>query len=57
MDEKHPKIPQSPYAATKSAADQLAMSYYFSHNLPVTVIRPFNIFGPRQSMRAVYQQL
>ena len=53
MDEKHPKIPQSPYAATKSAADQLAMSYYFSHNLPVTVIRPFNIFGPRQSMRAV----
>tara|TARA_B100001057_G_scaffold498408_1_gene605290 strand:+ start:952 stop:1956 length:1005 start_codon:yes stop_codon:yes gene_type:complete len=53
MDEKHPKIPQSPYAATKSAADQLALSYYFSHNLPVTIIRPFNIFGPRQSMRAV----
>ena len=52
MDEKHPKIPQSPYAASKSAADQLAMSYY-SYNLPVTILRPFNIFGPRQSMRAV----
>ena len=53
MDEKHPKIPQSPYAASKSAADQLAMSYYYSYNLPVTILRPFNIFGPRQSMRAV----
>jgi|TARA_B110000027_G_C16114943_1_gene299662 dTDP-glucose 4,6-dehydratase len=53
MDENHPKVPQSPYAASKSAADQLAMSYYYSYNLPVTIIRPFNIFGPRQSMRAV----
>jgi NAD dependent epimerase/dehydratase len=53
MDEKHPKIPQSPYAASKSAADQLAMSYYYSYGLPVTILRPFNIFGPRQSMRAV----
>ncbi len=53
MDEKHPIEPQSPYAATKAAADQLAISFYRSFNLPVTVLRPFNTFGPRQSARAV----
>lgn len=53
IDEKHPVNPQSPYAATKSAADQLAISFYRSFDLPVTVIRPFNTFGPRQSARAV----
>lgn len=53
IDEKHPINPQSPYAATKSAADQLAISYYRSFGTPVSVIRPFNTFGPRQSARAV----
>jgi len=53
IDEKHPVHPQSPYAASKSAADQLALSYYYSFDLPVTVVRPFNTFGPRQSARAV----
>ncbi len=53
IDEKHPVNPQSPYAATKSAADQLAISFYRSFGTPLTVIRPFNTFGPRQSARAV----
>ena len=53
MDEKHPINPQSPYAATKSAADELALSFYRSFDLPVTVLRPFNTFGPRQSARAI----
>jgi dTDP-glucose 4,6-dehydratase len=53
MDEHHPVAAQSPYAATKIAADQLAMSYFCSHGLPVTVLRPFNTYGPRQSARAV----
>lgn len=53
MDEVHPINPQSPYAATKSSADQLALSYYRSFDLPVSIIRPFNTFGPRQSCRAV----
>jgi NAD dependent epimerase/dehydratase len=53
IDEKHPVNPQSPYAASKSGADQLALSYYRSFGLPVTVVRPFNTFGPRQSARAV----
>ncbi|MBP9855307.1 MAG: NAD-dependent 4,6-dehydratase LegB [Candidatus Omnitrophica bacterium] len=53
IDEKHPINPQSPYAATKSAADSLALSFYRSFELPVTVLRPFNTFGPRQSARAV----
>tara|TARA_B100000989_G_scaffold91021_2_gene65893 strand:+ start:1593 stop:2573 length:981 start_codon:yes stop_codon:yes gene_type:complete len=44
---------QSPYAASKIAADQLALSYFRSFNLPVKIIRPFNTFGPRQSLRAV----
>ena len=51
--ETHPLNPQSPYAATKVASDQLALSYHKSFGLPVTVIRPFNTFGPRQSMRAI----
>ena len=53
MDEKHPLHPQSPYAATKVAADKLAESYHLSFGLPVSIIRPFNTFGPRQSGRAV----
>jgi NAD dependent epimerase/dehydratase len=53
MDEKHPLNPQSPYAATKAAADQLALSFYRSFELPVAVLRPFNTFGPRQSARAI----
>lgn len=53
IDEKHPINSQSPYAASKAAADQLAISYYKSFNLPVKIIRPFNIYGPRQSERAI----
>ena len=53
MDEHHPLSPQSPYSASKIAADNLALSYYYSFNLPVTIIRPFNTFGPRQSSRAI----
>jgi len=53
IDEKHPINPQSPYAATKSGADQLALTFYRSFGLPVSVIRPFNTFGSRQSARAV----
>lgn len=53
IDEKHPLVGQSPYSATKIAADQLALSYHKSFNLPVKIIRPFNTYGPRQSARAV----
>ncbi len=53
IDEDHPLVGQSPYAASKIAADKLAESYYLSFGLPVTTIRPFNTFGPRQSARAV----
>ncbi len=53
IDEKHPLQPQSPYSATKIAADAIAMSFYNSFGLPVTVARPFNTYGPRQSARAV----
>lgn len=53
IDEGHPLQAQSPYAATKIAADQLALSYYRSFGLPVAVARPFNTYGPRQSTRAV----
>ena len=53
MDEDHPVNPQSPYAASKLAADLLALSFHQSYDLPVAVIRPFNIYGPRQSARAV----
>ncbi len=51
--ETHPLRPQSPYAASKVAADALALSFYYSYQLPVTVLRPFNTYGPRQSNRAV----
>jgi len=53
IDEKHPMVGQSPYSATKIAADQLAISYYNSFNLPVKIVRPFNTYGPRQSARAI----
>lgn len=53
IDEKHPLQPQSPYSATKIAADMMAMSFYNAFNLPVVVARPFNTYGPRQSARAV----
>lgn len=53
ITELHPVNPQSPYAATKAGADFLALTYHRSFGLPVTVVRPFNTFGPRQSARAV----
>jgi NAD dependent epimerase/dehydratase len=53
IDENHPKQPQSPYSASKIAADAIADSFYRSFDLPVTIVRPFNTFGPRQSARAV----
>lgn len=53
IDEKHPFQGQSPYSATKIAADRLAESFYRSFGLPVAIVRPFNTFGPRQSARAV----
>jgi NAD dependent epimerase/dehydratase len=53
IDENHPKQGQSPYSATKIGADSIAESFYKSFDLPVTVVRPFNTFGPRQSARAV----
>jgi NAD dependent epimerase/dehydratase len=52
IDEKHPLVGQSPYSASKIAADQLAYSYWASFGLPVTTLRPFNAYGPRQSQRA-----
>ena len=53
IKEDFPVDPRSPYSATKISADQIALSYYYSFNLPVTIIRPFNTVGPRQSQRAV----
>jgi NAD dependent epimerase/dehydratase len=53
IDESHPVQPQSPYSATKIAADAVAMSFYNAFSLPVTIARPFNTYGPRQSARAV----
>jgi dTDP-glucose 4,6-dehydratase len=53
IDEAHPLNPQSPYAATKVGADQVALAYCRSFGTPVTVLRPFNTYGPRQSARAV----
>ena len=53
IDEKHPLQAQSPYSATKIGADRLAESFYRSFQLPVTIVRPFNTYGPRQSARAV----
>ncbi|MFX1283456.1 MAG: SDR family NAD(P)-dependent oxidoreductase [Promethearchaeota archaeon] len=52
MDEKHPTIAQSPYSASKIAADKASESYFLSYNVPVVIVRPFNTFGPRQSTRA-----
>ena len=53
MDEDHPLQPQSPYAATKIAADALGLSFHRSFGMPVSIVRPFNSYGPRQSARAV----
>ena len=53
IDESHPLQPQSPYSATKIAADTLAMNFFHTFNLPMVVARPFNTYGPRQSARAV----
>ena len=53
ITELHPKQPQSPYSASKIGADAIADSFYRSFELPITIVRPFNTFGPRQSARAV----
>jgi len=53
ITEEHPLQGQSPYSASKIAADQLAYSFYASFGLPVVIVRPFNTYGPRQSVRAV----
>jgi NAD dependent epimerase/dehydratase len=53
IDEKHSKQPQSPYSASKIGADAIAMSFYDAFGLPVTIARPFNTYGPRQSARAI----
>jgi NAD dependent epimerase/dehydratase len=53
IDENHPRQPQSPYSASKIGADCIADSFYRSFDLPVTIVRPFNTYGPRQSARAV----
>ncbi len=53
INEKHPLQPQSPYSASKIGADAMAMSFFNAFNLPVTIARPFNTYGPRQSARAV----
>jgi dTDP-glucose 4,6-dehydratase len=53
IDERHPLHPQSPYAASKASADLLALSYHASFGSPVVVVRPFNTYGPRQSLRAI----
>lgn len=53
ITEDHPLVGQSPYAASKIAADQMAMSYWRSFETPVAIVRPFNTYGPRQSLRAV----
>ena len=53
INEDHPLVGQSPYSASKIAADQIALSYHKSFGLPVKIVRPFNTYGPRQSARAV----
>ncbi len=53
ISETHPLQPQSPYSASKIAADQLALSFYSSFDTPVSILRPFNTYGPRQSNRAI----
>lgn len=57
MDEEHPLQAQSPYAATKIGADKLGESYWRAYGLPVVIVRPFNTYGPRQSLRAVIPQI
>src|SRR5574341_543377 len=57
IDENHPKQPQSPYSASKIAADAIALSHYLSFGLPVAICRPFNTYGPRQSDRAIIPTL
>lgn len=57
ISEQHPKQPQSPYAASKIAADAIALSFYHAFDLPVAIVRPFNTFGPRQSDRAIIPTL
>jgi NAD dependent epimerase/dehydratase len=57
IDEAHPLVGQSPYSATKIAADKMVESYFLSFDLPVVTLRPFNTYGPRQSMRAVIPTL
>lgn len=53
ITEEHPLTPQSPYSATKIAADQIALSFWYAFSTPIVVVRPFNTYGPRQSARAV----
>lgn len=53
IDENHPKQPQSPYSASKIGADAIALSFFNAFSLPVTIVRPFNTYGPRQSARAI----
>jgi NAD dependent epimerase/dehydratase len=53
IDEKHPLQAQSPYSASKIGADAMAMSFYYAYDLPLTIARPFNTYGPRQSARAI----
>lgn len=53
INERHPLAPQSPYSASKIGADAMALSFYYSFNVPVVVARPFNAYGPRQSARAI----
>lgn len=53
IDENHPRQPQSPYSASKIGADSIAESFYRSFDLPLTIVRPFNTYGPRQSARAI----
>ncbi len=53
INEAHPKQPQSPYSASKIATDAIALSFHYTYGLPVSIVRPFNAYGPRQSARAV----
>ena len=53
IDEAHPRQPQSPYSASKIGADAIALSFYNAFELPVSIVRPFNTYGPRQSARAI----
>ena len=57
IDESHPRQPQSPYSASKIGADCIAESFYRSFNVPITIVRPFNTYGPRQSARAIIPTL